>query len=89
MLLGEDTDFGMTEEQPSENFPGDTLDRYRKVAADRQVSWRHTVIRRALSVAGILRYIGQPHWTLAMERRSENGRRAWMGKRREGLARSS
>ena len=89
VLLGEHADLGMTEEQPAENIPGDTLDRYRKVAADRQVSWRHTVIGRALSVAGILRHIVQPHWTLAMERRSEDGRRARMGKLREGLARSS
>ena len=87
VLLGEHADLRMAEEQAAEHIARDALHRHRQIAAHRQVAWRHSVVRRALSVSRILRHVVQPHRAFAVKGRGEDRRRARMRKLRERFPR--
>ena len=53
--FGEDIRLRVTEEQAADDLPGARVDRHREIAAHRQVTLRHAVMRRHRSVARIFR----------------------------------
>src|SRR5579884_3714708 len=69
--LGKNARLGMAEEESADHFAGTRNNRHGQVAAHRQVSARHSMMRRVFTVTGIGQNIGKPDGAFAAERRIE------------------
>ena len=87
MMLGEAPDAGVAEEQSADDVPRPALDRHGEIAAHRQVSRGHPVVRGVVAVARILRDVSTPDHGGSLEGRLEHLGVARHRKLREGLAR--
>src|SRR6185436_4132431 len=86
-LRCEDTWLVVPEEKAAQYLAGTRDDRHGEVADDRQMPFRHAVVRRIFSVAGILPYVVGPHDGGAAKGRLEYSRVAWQAEFFECLAR--
>ena len=84
----EDARVGMAEEQPADHLAGARHHRHGQVAAHRQVTGRHPVVRSALAVARVGRHVVDPHRPFAAEGRLEQRRHARLTESRKRIARS-
>ena len=70
VMLGETPDVRMAEEQAADDVARPPLHRHGQIAAHRQVTARHAVVRRVVTVAWILRDVRAPNHARALEGRS-------------------